>query len=80
MLSEQAQRLASLIEQLLDLSRIEAQARRDPAGAMRVAARLEQLLKTVAAGHRDLVEVVVDPELEALVDPTSSTGWCPTWS
>ena len=64
-LAEQAQRLATLIEQLLDLSRIEAQALEIRPEPMRVAARLEQLLRTVAAGHRDLVEVVVDPELEA---------------
>jgi two-component system sensor histidine kinase MtrB len=67
-LAEQAQRLATLIEQLLDLSRIEAQALEIRPEPMRVAARLEQLLRTVAAGHRDLVEVVVDPELEAVVD------------
>ena len=67
-LAEQAQRLATLIEQLLDLSRIEAQALEIRPETMRVAARLEQLLRTVAAGHRDLVEVVVDPELEAVVD------------
>ena len=67
-LAEQAQRLATLIEQLLDLSRIEAQALEIRPEPVRVGARLEQLLRTVAAGHRDLVEVVVDPELEAVVD------------
>src|SRR4051794_30800044 len=67
-LAEQAQRLATLIEQLLDLSRIEAQAVEIRPEPVRVAAQLEQLLRTVAAGHRGLVEVAVDPELEAMVD------------
>ena len=67
-LAEQAQRLASLIEQLLDLSRIEAHAVEIRPERIRIAARLEQLLRTVAAGHRDIVEVAVDPQLEAIVD------------
>jgi signal transduction histidine kinase len=70
LLAEQAQRLATLIEQLLDLSRIEAQAVEIRPEPVRIAARLDQLLRTVAVGRRDAVEIDVAQELEAAIDAT----------
>jgi signal transduction histidine kinase len=69
-LAEQAQRLATLIEQLLDLSKIAAQALEIRPEPVHIAKRLEQLLRTVAAGRRDAVEIEAPPELEAAIDAT----------
>src|SRR5438046_1916036 len=51
-LFEQAQRLRTLVDQLLDLSRLEAQAVRIAPERFAVRQRLEELVAAVAAGQR----------------------------
>jgi signal transduction histidine kinase len=64
---EQSSRLARLIEQLLDVSRLEAQAVEINPQRVRIAARLEGILQLFAQSSDLRVEVPAD--LEAEVDP-----------
>jgi two-component system, OmpR family, sensor histidine kinase MtrB len=68
MLAEQAQRLASLLEQLLDLSRVETHAVELHPERRRVRELVERAVAHVAEERRAEVEVDVDPALEADVD------------
>lgn len=67
MLAEQAQRLATLIDQLLDLSRVESHAVTIRPERMRVSRRLEMIV----AGIANDASITVDgaPELEIEADP-----------
>jgi signal transduction histidine kinase len=67
-LFEQAQRMRTLVDQLLDLSRLEARAVRIAPERFRVRERLEELVAAVAAGHADEVQVDADADVEALAD------------
>ena len=68
-LFEQAKRLRTLVEQLLDLSRLEAEAVRVAPERVAVRERLEELIAAVAADRVEDVELEADAGLEALVDP-----------
>ena len=67
-LFEQAQRMRTLVDQLLDLSRLEARAVPIAPERIRVRERLEELVAAVAADHADEVRVDADADVEALAD------------
>lgn len=68
-LHEQTDRLRRLVDQLLDLSRLEASGARIQPRAVRVRQRVEELVLMVAGDRAADVAVEVEPELEAVVDP-----------
>jgi two-component sensor histidine kinase len=70
-LEQQTQRMALLVEQLLDLSRLDAEAIDIVPQRLEVRRRLEELLGTTAAGRAEEVEVDVDASLEAVLDPSA---------
>jgi signal transduction histidine kinase len=67
-LAEQAQRLATLVDQLLDLSRLEAHAVDVRRERRPVAELIHQTLAEVAPDQRAQIEVKVDPALETDAD------------
>ncbi len=67
-LFEQAKRLRTLVDQLLDLSRLEAQAVRIAPQRFAVRERLEELVATVAAGQTGDVVVDARSDLEVQAD------------
>ena len=71
MLAEQAQRLASLLEQLLDLSRLDTHSIEIRPERRRMRELVERALAHVADDRRADVEIDVDPALEADVDPVA---------
>ena len=70
MLADSAQRLATLIDQLLDLSRIEARSVDLRPVSLRVREQLEQIVGDSAPATVE-VELDVDPALEAVADPAA---------
>jgi signal transduction histidine kinase len=68
-LHQQADRLRRLVEQLLDLSRIEAQAIRIRPERIRIGDHLKELVDAVAADERGKVAIEAASDLEAVVDP-----------
>ena len=67
-LGEQTTRMKTLVEQLLDLSRLEAEAVSINPEPLAVRPRVEEIV-VAAAGHRaDDIEIDVDPRLVAAVD------------
>lgn len=68
-LYEQTDRLRVLVDQLLDLSRLEAKAIEIRPERFPVRRRVEELLLTAAADRRDDVDVRIDPDVIALADP-----------
>jgi len=71
MLREQGRRLAVLVEQLLDLSRLDAEAISIEPERLAVRARIEELVRSTAGERVTDVQVEVAPELEASVDPSA---------
>jgi signal transduction histidine kinase len=71
LLVQQGTRLAALVEQLLDLSRLDADAVRIEPQLLTVRARVEELIAAVAPDRPGDVEVDVAPELEAEADPAA---------
>ncbi len=69
MLRTQAGGLKTLVEQLLDLSRLDAQAVSIAPMRISVRARVEEVVMLAAGSRSDEVEVEVAADLEALVDP-----------
>ena len=69
-LADSAQRLATLIDQLLDLSRIEARSVDLRPVSLRVREQLEQIVGDSAPATVE-VELDVDPALEAVADPAA---------
>ena len=67
-LTAQIRRLRELVEQLLDLSRLDAQAVTIKPQRVRVRERLEQIVHTVASLDAPEIEIEVDAGLEAEVD------------
>src|SRR6266446_9361852 len=59
---------SDLVAQLLDLSRLDANAIRLEQRRIRVRKRIEEIVRAVA-GETDAIEIDVDPELETVVDP-----------
>ena len=69
LLHEQTGRLCKLTDQLLDLSRLDADSVRIEREQFLIRRRVEELVSAVAAERREDVRIVVDPELQAVVDP-----------
>jgi signal transduction histidine kinase len=69
-LYEQTERMRRLVDQLLDLSRLEANGIRIEPQPLNVFSRVQELLGLVAEGAKD-VTVNVPVDLEALVDPNA---------
>jgi signal transduction histidine kinase len=68
-LYEQTERLRRLIDQLLDLSRLEANGIRLHPEPVNVLSRIQDLLLMLVGERADEVKLSVAPELEAVVDP-----------
>jgi signal transduction histidine kinase len=71
MLREQGRRLAALVEQLLDLSRLDAEAISIDPELVSVRERVEQLVRSTAGERAADVQVEVPEGLEASVDPSA---------
>jgi signal transduction histidine kinase len=69
MLMHQAERLYELVENLLDLSRLEADALRIEPVEIPVCERLQDIADAVAGRELENVTVSVPPQLSAVVDP-----------
>jgi signal transduction histidine kinase len=70
-LGAQANRLAVLVEQLLDLSRLDAEAIRIAPQLFPVRDRVEELVGDAAGAKRANVRVEIDPALKAVADPAA---------
>jgi signal transduction histidine kinase len=70
-LSQQAERMRRLVEQLLDLSRLDAAAVRVVPRHVRLKAEIDGIVATVAGDRSEGVIVDVRPELEVTLDPTT---------
>ncbi len=70
-LYEQTGRLSRLVDQLLDLSRLEAAAIPIEPEPLPVRSRVEELVLTQAPERAGQVEIDVPPDLQAVVDPTA---------
>jgi len=71
MLADQAERLAVLLEQLLDVSRLEATAVVIRPGRIRIRGALEEIVTTIAPDQGDGIRISADPDLEIAVDRTA---------
>lgn len=67
-LYEQSERLAHLTEQLLDLSRLDADVIQINPQPLRVRDQLEQIVATAGSGCEDKIELDVPEDLEAVLD------------
>jgi signal transduction histidine kinase len=70
-LEQQTARMALLVEQLLDLSRLDADAIEINPQRLRIRDRVEEIVRDAAGGRKGSVAVEVSPELEASVDPNA---------
>jgi signal transduction histidine kinase len=70
-LFEQTARMRRLVDQLLDLSRLEADAVRIAPEPVQVRSRVEEILHTVAGDRSGDVSVNVSSDLQAIVDPNA---------
>ena len=68
-LLQQARRMRALVEQLLDLSRLDAEAVEIRPERLSLRHRLEEIVTHAAGERTNEVRVDVEPELEARVDP-----------
>jgi signal transduction histidine kinase len=68
-LERQADRMAKLVEQLLDLSRLDADAISIMPERIKLRDRIEEIVASVAAERSDDVQIRIDPDLEAPADP-----------
>jgi signal transduction histidine kinase len=68
-LERQADRMARLVEQLLDLSRLDADAIAINPEQINLRERIEEIVASVAADRQEDVQIGVDPDLEAPADP-----------
>jgi len=68
-LDEQGQRLHRLVEQLLDLSRLDETSIRNEPTPLAVRERTEQLVRAIAGERADEIEVVIESSLRAEADP-----------
>jgi signal transduction histidine kinase len=68
-LERQADRMARLVEQLLDLSRLDADAIAINPEQINLRERIEEIVASVAADRQEDVQIGVDPGLEAPADP-----------
>jgi signal transduction histidine kinase len=70
-LEQQTTRMALLVEQLLDLSRLDAEAIDINPQPLKLRDRVEEIVRGAAGEQRDAVQVDVPGELEACVDPNA---------
>jgi signal transduction histidine kinase len=70
-LRQQSERMAALVEQLLDLSRLDADAVPIHPQPLAVRQRVEELVTNAAGERREAVYIEVPPDLAVLVDPTA---------
>ncbi|HZR96251.1 MAG TPA: ATP-binding protein [Gaiellaceae bacterium] len=70
-LNEQTEHLASLVNQLLDLSRLEADAIELRRQEVVVRELVDKIVTSVAADQKDAIAVEVEPKLRARVDPNA---------
>jgi signal transduction histidine kinase len=68
-LVQQMERLALLVDQLLDLSRLDAEAISISPQRFAVRERVDDLVASAAGAGEGAVEVAIEPELEAVADP-----------
>ena len=68
-LNDQTEHLAHLVNQLLDLSRLEADAIELRKAEIRVKPVVETIVSAVAPEHADTIEIAVPHDLETQVDP-----------
>jgi signal transduction histidine kinase len=68
-LLQQSRRMRALVEQLLDLSRLDAEAVEIRPERLAVRRRLEEIVTHAAGERTEEVRVVVEPEFETRVDP-----------
>jgi signal transduction histidine kinase len=69
LLVEQMERLTLLVDQLLDLSRLDAEAVSISPQRFGVRERVDALVASAAGAGEGSVEVAIEPELEAVADP-----------
>ena len=69
-LEKQTERMSALVEQLLDLSRLDAEAVDIVPARFRVAARVDELTR-ISAGPEATVDIEIPAELELEADPTA---------
>jgi signal transduction histidine kinase len=70
-LLQQSQRMRNLVEQLLDLSRLDAEAVEIRPEPLEVLSRVEEIVAAAAGDRADDVRIAVPAELEATVDPAA---------
>lgn len=70
-LYDQTDRMRRLVDQLLDLSRLEANGITIEPQPLAVLGRIEELVQALAGEHADDVEISVAADLETLVDPNA---------
>jgi two-component system sensor histidine kinase KdpD len=70
-LERQAERMTKLVEQLLDLSRLDAEAINISPERFKLRPRIEEIVATAAAERADYVEIRVPAELETAADPSA---------
>src|SRR5439155_8674508 len=70
-LEQQTFRMARLVEQLLDLSRLDADVIEIAPQSFNVRRRVEEIVQSAAIGHRDQIEIAVPHDLVAAADPTA---------
>jgi signal transduction histidine kinase len=68
-LERQADRMAKLVEQLLDLSRLDADAISISPEQINLRERIDEIVASVAGDRSEDVQVRIDPELQAPADP-----------
>ena len=71
MLRQQSDRMRLLVEQLLDLSRLDAEAIEINPERLPIRQRLEELVAVAAGDRADSIAVEVPPDLAAVVDPNA---------
>jgi two-component system, OmpR family, sensor histidine kinase MtrB len=69
-LLQQSRRMRNLVEQLLDLSRLDAEAVKIRPEPLDVRRRLEEIVAAAAGDRTGDVRIAVPPELEAMIDPS----------
>jgi two-component system sensor histidine kinase MtrB len=70
-LRDQATRMRSLAEQLLDLSRLDLVAIRISPERLLLRPQIEELVNSLTGSHSGAVTVAVPPDLEAVLDPSA---------
>jgi signal transduction histidine kinase len=73
-LGEQATRMRSLVEQLLDLSRFDLAAIHVSPEPVRLRPKIEEVVRSLAAVRPGAVRIAVPADLEAVVDPVALDG------